>query len=269
MAAPGHVPFQWVDLLKIEYFKENPHVGAAAVGVFALILAGVSYRAVTPKAKAANKKDEELVPPANLKIRNLFDLIGSFVQDIAISNIGSHYKKFLPILLFIFIWTLLNNLLGSIPGFGSTTDNLNTTIAMGLVVFLYYNIQGFRSHGIKYLEHFTGHLHGSLLLFLGPIMFVIELISHSVRPLTLGIRLRSNIYGDHTVFGIFSGLLQDLAAFMGENFGFIGGAIGSIVASVGPIPIILLGLMVAFIQAFVFTLLTAIYLGLATSHEEH
>jgi F-type H+-transporting ATPase subunit a len=152
------------------------------------------------------------------------------------------------------------------------TDNdgfLNSTLSMGLVVFVYYNIMGFKAHGFKYLEHYTGHLHGVLLLLLGPLMFVIELISNAVRPVTLGIRLRTNIFADHTVYGIISGLFKDLAHFLNDSFGVIGGAIGHLLALVGPIPIVILGLLVCIIQAFVFTMLTIIYMGMATAHEDH
>jgi F-type H+-transporting ATPase subunit a len=149
------------------------------------------------------------------------------------------------------------------------TTSMNLTLAMGLFVFVYYNFQGFKHNGFKYLEHFTGHLHGVLLLFLGPILFVIETVSHMVRPMTLAIRLRSNINVDSTVHGLIMGLMKDLYTFLGEHLGVFGKAVGAVLWTAIPVPIVGLGLLVAVVQAFVFTLLTTIYIGLATAHEEH
>lgn len=265
--AAGH-GFQWWNLLHNDFLNHNAHFSGAAVSILGLGLSAVAYAAVAPKLKTTTK-DEELVPPATFNIVNFFDIFGSFVQGIAKDIIGHHYAAYLPILIFMFIWTLTNNLLGLIPGMGSPTDNLNTTLAMGVFVFIYYNVQGFRSHGFKYLEHFAGHLSGLLLLFLGPMMFVIELISHMVRPITLGIRLRSNISGDHVIYGVIRDLCISVFNSLGESMGAFGKFLGWIFMGLGPVPIVILGILVCVIQAFVFTLLTTIYIGLATAHEEH
>jgi F-type H+-transporting ATPase subunit a len=110
-------------------------------------------------------------------------------------------------------------------------------------VFLYYNVVGIKTQGLKnYLGHMTGPI-----LWLAPLIFVIELISHLVRPMSLSLRLFGNINGDHVVLGIFSDL----------------------VPLVLPVIFMALGIFVSVIQAFVFTLLSTIYIGLATAHEEH
>jgi F-type H+-transporting ATPase subunit a len=260
--------FHWWDYLHNEYLDHHAHVAGGATAIATIVGSGIVYRALAPKFHP-QADDSNFVPGHRFGFQNLVEVIGEFIQGVAKGIIGDHYAPYLPLLSFIFVWTLLNNMLGMVPGFASATDNLNTTLAMGLLVFFYYNYQGFRSHGFKYLEHYTGHLHGVLLLILGPVMFVIELVSHMVRPVTLGIRLRSNIYGDHTIYGIVAGLFKDLAVFMSEKFGTIGGLIGSLIAALGPVPIVCLGLLIAFIQAFVFTLLTTIYVGMATAHEDH
>lgn len=261
--------FKWWDLLQNDYLSHNAHVGAAVAGVGVLAVGGALYAAKAPSVKAAQADDESFVPSARFNIRNVYEMLGEMIQSVSKDIVGPHYYKYYPLLLFIFIWTLFNNWLGVVPGFGSTTDNLNTTLAMGITVFLYYNVMGFKEHGFKYLEQFTGHLHGLLLLFLGPVMFVIETISHMIRPVTLGIRLRTNIYADHQVHGTIVGMLEGVSHSLTESLGFIGSAIGFVIGSLGPIPILCLGLLVGVIQAFVFTLLTMIYVGLATSHEEH
>jgi F-type H+-transporting ATPase subunit a len=265
--AQGH-GFQIWSLLHNDFLNNNPHVAAAGVSAGLMVVGSLAYRALSPKLSAKTVDDKEFIPPSNLGIRNIFELTGEFVQGIARDIIGHHYASYLPLLIFIFMWTLVNNVLGLVPGFGSSTDNLNTTLGMGLVVFVYYNFQGFRSHGVRYLEHFAGHLHGLLLLFLGPVMFVIEIISHAVRPVTLGMRLRSNMYADHTVHGIVMNLFADLGTFLTAKLGFIGSALGFLISGLGPIPIVLLGLLVCILQAFVFTLLTSIYVGMATAHDD-
>ena len=140
---------------------------------------------------------------------------------------------------------------------------------MGIFVFIFYNIQGFRFNGLKYFEHFTGHLHGVLLLALGWLMFPLELISHSIRPLTLGIRLRTNIYADHSVHEKITELIYDFGDFLAVKLGFIGNVIGWTLATLAPIPLVLLGIIVCLIQALVFTLLTSVYISIATAHEDH
>ncbi|NCN42584.1 F0F1 ATP synthase subunit A [bacterium] len=261
--------FKWWDLLHNEYLTHNTHVSAAAVGAGVLLAGGIAYLAKAPKVALANAKDEDFVPSEKFGIRNVWEVCGEMVQGIARDIIGPHYAKYLPLLLFVFVWTLLNNFLGSVPGLASATDNLNTSLGMGLCVFIYYNVMGFKEHGFKYLEQFTGHLGGVLLLFLGPVMFVIETISHMIRPVTLGIRLRTNIYADHQVHYTIVGMLKEVSASLTESLGAFGSFLGFIISSIGPIPILALGLLVVVIQAFVFTLLTMIYIGLATAHEEH
>jgi F-type H+-transporting ATPase subunit a len=261
--------FKWWDLLHNDFLTHNPHVSAGLVGASVLVVGGLAYAVKAPKVNPATAQDEEFVPSPRFNLQNVWELVGEFVQGTSRDIIGPHYAKYYPLLLFIFVWTLLNNYLGVFPGLGSATDNLNTTLAMGLSVFLYYNIMGFRAHGFRYLEQFTGHLHGALLLLLGPVMFVIETISHAIRPVTLGIRLRTNIYADHKVHGTILGMLGEVAESFTAKLGALGSILGFIVEAIAPVPILLLGLLVGVIQAFVFTLLTMIYIGLATAHEEH
>lgn len=255
-------------LLHNDTVNANPHIASAAIAAGVLLLGGVAYRLSVSTKKLADMPDEALVPEANLGIKNIFELAGEFVQGLAKDIIGHHYAAYLPMMIFIFLWTLVNNLLGSIPGFGSATDDLNTTLSMGLFVFLYYNFVGFKARGFQYLEDYTGHLRGILLPTLGLIMFPIELVSNMVRPVTLGFRLRSNIYADHTVYGIVNNLFKGLTEFLNETLGVVGSIVGHIVASIGPVPVFILGLLVAFIQAFVFTMLSMIYVGMATAHAD-
>ena len=261
--------FKWWDLLHNDYLTHNGHVSAAALGAGVLVAGGVAYLAKSPKGALAQASDETFIPSPKFGIQNVFEMMGEFIQGIAKDVIGPHYVKYYPLLTFIFVWTLLNNFLGNVPGFGTATNNINTTLGMGACVFIYYNYVGFRTHGIKYYEQFTGHLSGLLLLLLGPVMFVIETISHFIRPVTLGVRLRTNMFADQQVHHTIVAMLESVSHSLAESYGAVGSAVGFLISSIGPVPILVLGLLVVVIQAFVFTLLTMIYIGLATAHEEH
>jgi F-type H+-transporting ATPase subunit a len=127
-----------------------------------------------------------------------------------------------------------------IPGLLPPTDNLNTTFALGAFVFIYYNYVGIKSSGLAYFKHFLGPV-----LWLSPLILVVEIASHVFRPISLGLRLRGNIMGDHVVLGIFN----DLTPYV--------------------IPVVFygIGLFVCLIQAFVFCLMTMVYISLSATHD--
>jgi F-type H+-transporting ATPase subunit a len=262
-------------LLENDFLAHNPHIAGAAITAGIFITGGVIYRATTKQKALLSSKniqsvsEEDLVPSDKASSRNVVEFLGEFVRDKLKDIIGEDYPKFLPLLSFVFMWVLANNLIGIIPGFASATADINTTLSMGIFIFLYYNFMGFYSHGFKYLEHFTGHLHGVLLIALGWLMFPIELISHAVRPVTLGVRLRTNIYADHSVYENISGQAIGLTGTLSEKMGVVGAAIGHIFSALAPVPIVLLGVLVCVIQALVFTLLSSVYISIATAHEEH
>lgn len=169
------------------------------------------------------------------------ELVADFVTGLTKDLIGHDYKKFLPLVGTLFFVILFTNLSGLVPGLPPSTENMSTNLAMGLVVFLVYNIAGIRAQGLKsYLAHFGGPV-----WWLFPVMFVIELISHSFRPISLSLRLMGNIFGDHMLVGVFTGLVYVLI----------------------PSALLFFGLLVAFVQSFIFTLLSAIYISMAVSHD--
>lgn len=182
-----------------------------------------------------------LVPSSRLTFLNFFELVAEKLFMLTEMVIGKHdAPKFFPLVGSLFVIVFTGNLIGMIPGLTPPTDNLNTTLALGSFVFLYYNYIGFKSNGVGYFKHFLGPV-----WWLAPLMLIIELVSHLVRPLSLGLRLQGNISGDHLVLSIFSDLVPYL------------------------VPVIFygLGFFVCFIQAFVFTLLTMVYISLASSHD--
>lgn len=203
-----------------------------------LFIAGIVYRT---KVKTV---DSAVIPDNGFSFRNVFEFFGEFLYNLAKSIMGEkEAKTYFAFIVTLFLTIFLNNLIGVVPGFLPPTDNLNTTLAIGLFVFLYYNYEGIRVQGfIGHMKHFMGPVIG-----LAPLMLVIELISHAVRPVSLGLRLKGNMEGDHLVLSIFSGLAPYLI----------------------PVPFYALGIFVSFVQAFVFTLLTMIYIGSSVEVHDH
>ena len=214
------------------------HTVTFAVVSMVFLAFGFIYRLKTPNLT------QSLTPDPGTSFRNIYEYVGEFVYNLGRDVMGENEaKRYFPVVMIYFTLIFMNNVVGVIPGFLPPTDNLNTTLAMGLFVFLYYNYQGIRVQGVVgHIKHFMGPVVG-----LAPLMFVIELISHTVRPISLGLRLKGNMEGDHLVLGIFSDLVPYII----------------------PIPFYALGIFVSFIQAFVFTLLTMIYIGTAVEHHDH
>lgn len=215
---------------------EYAHVATAGIVGAGLIGAGLFARAQLGTGQQA------VVPASHFSVRGFFEFITEFVGGLADMVIGERGRAFVPMFCAIFTFVLINNLVGVIPGMLPATENFNTTLAMGLTVFVTYHIFGFKTNGLGHIKHFFGPI-----WWLAPMMFVIELISDLVRPLSLGLRLANVMQGDHTVLSVFLGMFP-----------------------VGlPIPFYLLGIFVSGVQAFVFTLLSMVYVALATAHHDH
>ena len=169
------------------------------------------------------------------------EMIGEFTGGLGEQIIGHGYEKYQSFLTCIFLFVLLNNLIGLIPGVPPPTVSPWVPLGLAVPTFIYYNYQGFRAQGfIGYLKHFCGPL-----WWMAWLLLPIELVSHFARIMSLTIRLYANMYAsDMVTLGFFS------------------------LVPIG-VPAIFLGLhaFVSIIQAFVFMLLTMIYISLATSHE--
>ncbi len=201
-----------------------------------LTLAGLSI-------KKALSREDSVLPDEKFSIRTIFEILTiDFLFDLFTNMLGSkeNAKKYFPILGASFFFILFANFLGIIPGFLPPTGNFNVPVACALVIFVMYNFYGFKENGLGYLKHFAGPV-----VFLAPLMFIIEVISHFVRPVSLSLRLFMNITGDHLILGVFTNLVHYIIPAI-----FIG-----------------LGIFVSFLQAFIFTVLSAIYISLATAHE--
>ncbi len=214
------------------------HTLALVIGSLIMIVMGVVYRAQISSVK------NYIIPDKGISTRNLVEALGQAMYGTAKTVMGEESaKKYFSYIIFVFFFILINNIIGIFPGSMSANQNLNTTLALGIFTFLYFNFQGIRAVGfVNYMKHFAGPMPALALL-----IFPIEIISVSVRPLSLALRLRGNMDGDHLILGIFSELVPYLV----------------------PIPFYAMGIFVGFLQAFVFTLLTMIYIGMATAHHDH
>jgi F-type H+-transporting ATPase subunit a len=227
----GHEPFSWFQLLPVHV---PPYFVAALL--IALLLVALSAVAI-----GGRKPADMAIPEERFTLRNLLELLLGFLKGIADDILGHHANKYLPLLGTCFLFILFMNLLGLIPGCVPPTDKMNITVGLAVVIFLSTHIFGVREHGIAYFKHFLGPV-----WWMAPIMLPIELVSHLARPLSLSLRLFGNITGDHMVVSIFLGLVPFVIPSI-----FYG-----------------LGVFVSFMQAFIFTVLSMIYISGAVAHEE-
>lgn len=167
-------------------------------------------------------------------LQNFMEVVITGVENLIDETMGHKGRAYFPLIATFALFILTSNLIALIPGFYPPTANLNTNFALALTVFAMTHIIGFKEHGIGYLKHFMGPI-----LVLAPLMFIIELIGHLARPLSLSLRLFGNMYGHEIVLMIFFALVPFLL----------------------PIPMMLMGVLVALIQTFVFTLLAMIYIA--------
>lgn len=191
----------------------------------------------------------------------------SMIDDV----MGHEGRKYLPLIATLGLFILGANLLSLVPGMAGPTANLNTTAACALVVFFAYHYIGVRKQGaITYLKHFMG----PVPLALKPLMFIIEIISHLARPLSLTLRLFGNMVGGHILLAIIFFLmgLQGLIgwALSGSGIGAVVGGIGGAVMIVFTVGFLYpLKILVSFLQAFIFVMLTMLYISGAIEEAEH
>jgi F-type H+-transporting ATPase subunit a len=229
--------FTWLGGVAHTFHIPEHVITFVLVGVL-LVIAGLIYR-----SKLINVRNV-IIPDSGISYRNIVELYGNFIYGQCRAVLGEkEAPKYFPYIGTIFIVILTCNLIGLIPGFLPPTEHLSTTLALGVFSFIYYNVKGCKEQGtLNYLKHFAGPL-----WYLAVLIFPIELISNAIRPLSLALRLKSNMMGDHLVLSIFSGLAPFLV----------------------PIIFMILGILVSFIQAYVFTVLSMVYISLATSHHDH
>jgi len=174
------------------------------------------------------------------KIQHTFEVIYEFVHASAEEVVGHGGAKYTAFFGTIFLFILLMNVLGLIPGFVSPTGSPQVPLGLAVATFLFYHATGLRSNGSGYIKQFLGPM-----LLLAPLMLPIEFVSHFARPLSLTVRLWANMFAGEEVYLTFLGLTKLI------------------------IPVIFIGLhlFVSVLQAYIFMLLAMVYVGGAVSHE--
>lgn len=235
-----HSPFTWFSY--IPFLGGLPHQVSMALFVL-LLLCLLSFLGF--RKRVDDPKENALIPSERLTLRNVFELFTEMIFNFLNDILGHRGKEFLPLIGTLGFFILFSNLLGLVPGFLPPTDNYNTTVACALVIFFATHYYGIKAHGIKYLKHFLGPV-----LWLAPLMLPIELISHLARILSLSMRLFGNIMADHMLLSLTLAAPLILPLFL------------------APLSMVL-GVFVSLIQAFIFMILSMIYISLAVEESEH
>ena len=214
-------------------------------GILSVALAGLCGLSAKKIVKAPNP----LVPDGKFSIRFIGDLACSFILSFGDSVLGKENRKYLPFAGSIFIYLLFLNLSSLIPGLGAETggkwpETLAFNFGIALTVFVFYHFWGIYELGIvQYFKHFLGGpaFEKGGMLAIGLVIAVLEMVSNCIRPLSLSLRLYGNITGDHLVLGVFTDLTKFLV----------------------PVVFYALGTFVSFMQAFVFMMLTMVFIKFA------
>jgi F-type H+-transporting ATPase subunit a len=232
---PHHVVFSWVVMV-------------------ALVLVGV-----------AAARRPSLVPTG---LQNAMEAVLEFVFALIDDVIGPEGRRFLPLIATLGLYIFASNLLGLVPGFTAPTDNVNTTAACAIVVFFSYHWIGIRKNGLgPYLRHFMGPMPA-----LAPLMVPIEVISHLARPLSLTLRLFGNMLGGHIllsiVFFMTAGLVSWALSGVAGGLGWLIGSVGAVTTVAFTVGFLYpLKMLVAFLQAFIFCMLSMLYIAGALEAE--
>ncbi|HEU5074404.1 MAG TPA: F0F1 ATP synthase subunit A [Polyangiaceae bacterium] len=214
----------------------EPLIVSLFVAVILIVLGGITRSSLADPDKA-------VIPEERLTIRTFMEAFLGYFYDLAKSVMDAERaKKYFPLIGTSALFVFFANVMALIPGAPVATSNLNITMGCAAVVFVAFNVYGLKEQGWGYVKHLAGPA-----WYLAWLVFPIELISLCVRPITLAVRLMLNMAVDHLILGIFLALAGLLI----------------------PLPVMILGCLIILIQTLVFSLLTCIYIGLATEHEAH
>jgi F-type H+-transporting ATPase subunit a len=216
-----------------------------------LLMSWIALAVVIVVSFLATRKTS-LVPK---RLQGVLEMGLDFVYGLVDSVVGPDGKRYYPLFLGLFLYIFVGNLMGLVPGFTAPTSNLNITASLALVVFFSTHYFGIRKQG---LVGYVKHMMGEVPWWLKPFMFVIELISHLARPLSLSFRLFGNMMAKEVLLGVLAMLV---VIFLPSK------SLMQKALTAGPflvLPFIyLLGMLISFIQAFIFTILAIFYIGSA------
>jgi F-type H+-transporting ATPase subunit a len=256
----GHAALALLAALHIE--PENPALPIPEHIVMAtLLLIIVTLLCLLLRPRLSVEKPGSMQQVAELLITNPRKF---GIRDILDEAAGHKARKYVYIVGGISLFILLSNLMSIFPLFSAPTGNVTVPLACAGITFFYFNYQGIRHQGlIGYLKHFAGPL-----WWMAWLIFPVEIISTVARLLSLTVRLYANIFSSDLIYGLFLSLLTQVFVWGWDKSPVLGLALG-VFPAVVPLLFILLHLLVATVQAFIFTVLPAVYLGMATADEAH
>src|SRR3989338_7363361 len=173
--------------------------------IFVVLL--LVFLAVISKILTRFNQDKLYPEKKNCAFRNIIEVLIEALLSFVHSILGDHARQFFPLLGTLFLFIFVSNVLGLVPGFLPPTSHLTVNLGCALTVFFYYHYCGVREHGVGYLKHFLGPV-----IWLAPLMLIVELIGHCVRPFSLSLRLFGNINGDHMLVGTIGHLIPLVAS---------------------------------------------------------
>jgi F-type H+-transporting ATPase subunit a len=226
----GHGPVEWYTVTNVTLW-----LGLTILAITALLVLGTRRRAIVPS-----------------RSQSIAELLYGFVHNMVEEVTGHDGVKYFPYVMTLFLFILFANLLGLLPGSFTTTSHVAVTVTLALLVFVGVTVLGFIKNGVGFLGMFWVT---SAPLALRPVLAVIEVISYFVRPVSHSIRLAGNLMAGHAVIKVFAGFAS--MAILSPV------AIGAVTAIYG------LELLVAVVQAYVFTILTCVYLRDAVGGAHH
>jgi F-type H+-transporting ATPase subunit a len=219
----------------VDFTNSNEAMLASAIIILVLFALGLRARALVPG-----------------RLQALVELLYEFVRAMCVDTIGEEGLRFFPLVFTIFSFILLGNLIGLFPYFFAFTSHIAVTLTLAMFVFLFSTGVGFYTHGFRFLKFFVP---SGVPVWLLPLLVPIEILSYLSRPVSLSVRLFANMMAGHVMWEVFAGFMLLLTA----SFG-VAGAIASIVPLGLNVALVALELLVAGLQAYVFAILTCLYL---------
>lgn len=238
----GNNPLHQFEIHELASFSIAGHEIAFTNQSLWMVIATLSIMAFF----ALGLRKKQLVPG---RMQSAVELSYEFIKELTLSTTGTKGLKFVPLIFTVFFFVAANNALGMIPYSYTSTSQLSITFTMGLSVFLLVWIVGFYNHGLKFFKLFAPE--GTPILLL-PLIVVLELISFFARPCTLAVRLAANMLAGHILLKVFASFAVMLAGWV---------AVTAVLPATILFGIMGLELMVAFLQAYIFTILTCVYLN--------
>lgn len=221
--------------LDVSFSNSALYMAIAVLLIMGLLVMGMRNRALVPG-----------------RLQSLAEMFYEFIANMVRENAGPDARRYFPFVFSLFMFILLGNMLGMVPGTFTFTSHIIVTFALALTVFVFVTLLGLAKHGLHFFTLFMPH---GAPIALAPILVPIEVLSYLSRPVSLSIRLFANMMAGHTMLKVFAGF----SVMLGGGLGAGGYAIGILPVIIN-VALVGFEILVAFLQAYVFTILTCLYI---------